>query len=187
MMNRSCNRLRASRWRSSRFVSLSGALLVLLLSGSALAQNQPPTDITLDSQSVDENQAVGTAVGNFSTTDADALDEHTYTLVNGPGGNDNASFDINGNVLETAAVFDAETKSSYNIRVQTDDGTDQFEKPFTITVNDVNDAPVLATIDNQSVNEGDTLNVTLTASDDDGDALTFSTSNLPSFCSLTDA
>jgi hypothetical protein len=41
MMNSSCNRLRASRWLSSRFVSLSGALLVLLLSGSAFAQTAP--------------------------------------------------------------------------------------------------------------------------------------------------
>jgi hypothetical protein len=62
---------------------VTGALLLLLLSGPAFAQNTPPTDIALDSTNVDENQQVGTAVGNFSTTDGDAGDSFTYSLVNG--------------------------------------------------------------------------------------------------------
>ena len=46
---------------------------------------------------------------------------------------------------------------------------------------------MLAPIGNQSVDEGATLNVPLTASDaDTGDTLTFTASGLPSFCSLTD-
>ena len=46
---------------------------------------------------------------------------------------------------------------------------------------------MLAAIGNQSVDEGATLNVPLTASDaDTGDTLTFTASGLPSFCSLTD-
>ena len=50
-----------------------------------------------------------------------------------------------------------------------------------------NAAPVLAAIGNQPVNEGVTLNVPLSATDaDGGDTLTFTTSTLESFCSLTD-
>ena len=68
-----------------------------------------------------ENQAAGTAVGTFSTTDPDAGDTHTYTLVAGTGDTDNASFQISGGQLQTAAMFDFETKSSYTIRVRTTD------------------------------------------------------------------
>jgi hypothetical protein len=55
----------------------------------------------------------GTSVATLSATDADAGDTFTYTLVNGTGSTDNASFTISGNSLRTAAVFDFETKSSY--------------------------------------------------------------------------
>ena len=59
---------------------------------------------------------------------------------------------------------------------------------FSISVGGVNQAPVLAAIGNQSVDEGATLNVPLSASDaDTGDTLTFTASGLPSFCSLTDS
>jgi VCBS repeat-containing protein len=57
----------------------------------------------------------------------------------------------------------------------------------TITVNPVNDAPVLAAIGNQSVNEGGSLSIALSASDADaGDTLSFGVSGLPGFASLTD-
>ena len=94
-----------------------------------------PTDISLSSSSVPENQPVGTVVGMFSASDPDVGDTHTFALVSGAGSTDNASFTIAGSALETAAVFNYETKASYSIRVR---ATDQIglgvEKPFTITV-----------------------------------------------------
>lgn len=40
------------------------------------------------------------------------------------------------------ASFDFETKNSYSIRVQTDDGNGgTFEKQFTITINDLDEIP----------------------------------------------
>jgi len=112
---------------------------------SAAAQvpsNSAPTDISLDNSSILENRPVGTAVGNFSTTDPDTGDTFTYTLVSGSGGADNASFTISGNTLQTTASFDFESKSSYSIRVRTtDQGSLWFEKVFAISVLDTNEAP----------------------------------------------
>jgi len=106
------------------------------------APNQAPTDVSLDDARVDENQAVGAAVGTLSTTDPDAADMHVYRLVAGAGDRDNASFQIAGPVLRTKAVFDYETKNSYGIRVQTDDGDGgTYEEALTITITDVNEAP----------------------------------------------
>ncbi len=106
------------------------------------AANQAPTDINLSSTSVAENLAVETTVGTFSTTDPDTEDSHSYSLVSGDGDSDNGSFTINGSELRTAAEFDYEAKSSYSIRVQTDDNNGgTYEKEFIITITDANDAP----------------------------------------------
>src|SRR5205807_598482 len=50
----------------------------------------------------------------------------------------------------------------------------------------VNQPPVLAPIPNQSVNEGQLLQFTVTATDPDGDALSFAGANLPTGATLTD-
>ena len=95
--------------------------------------NEAPTDIRLSKDSVDENSPSGTGVGRFSSTDADAKDTHTYTLVSGFG--DNTSFTIDEDSLKTAAVFDFEAQSSFSIRVQTRDAAGlTFQKTLTIRV-----------------------------------------------------
>jgi hypothetical protein len=134
--------------------------------------NEAPTDIALSPSSVAENQPSGTAVGTFTTTDQDAGDTHTYTLVAGVGSTDNGSFTISGNTLQTSAVFDFETKSSYSIRVRsTDSGGLFFEKVFTITVNNVNEAPTDITISPSSVAENQPAGTTVgTCSTIDPDA-----------------
>jgi VCBS repeat-containing protein len=105
------------------------------------AQNDPPTDFILSASSIAEHQPAGTTVGTFSTSDPDTGDTPIYILVGGAGDDDNASFTITDDLLQTLASFDHETKSSYSIRVRTDDqngGT--LEKQFTITV--INVAPL---------------------------------------------
>lgn len=97
--------------------------------------NQSPTDITMSSQQVLEEQSSGTTVGTLSAEDPDAGDTHTFSLVSGSGDTDNASFTINGSTLLTNAVFDYETKKSYSIRVQANDGNGgTYEEALTIGV-----------------------------------------------------
>ena len=77
-------------------------------------------------------------IGTLSTTDPDAGNSFTYSLVSGTGDTNNASFAIDGASLKANAVFNFEVKSSYTIRVRsTDQGGLTTEKPFTITVTDV--------------------------------------------------
>jgi hypothetical protein len=97
-----------------------------------------PTALGLSANTIAENQPIGTAVGTFSSTDANPFDTFTYTLVTGTGSTDNGSFQIVGNELRSNAVFDFETKSSYAIRVRTTDDSGRFfEQMFTITISDV--------------------------------------------------
>ena len=107
--------------------------------------NSAPTDIGLTATSIAENNAVNANVGTLSTTDADAGDTFTYSLVAGTGSTDNSSFNISGTSLRASAAFDFETKSSYSIRVRTTDSAGAiFEKQFTITVTDVNEGTTFA-------------------------------------------
>ena len=138
-----------------------------------------PTDLSLDNASVDENQASGTTVGTLSSTDQDSGDSHTYSLVTGTGDTDNGSFKISGDALQTNAIFDFETKSSYSIRIKTDDGNGgSFQKQVTITVTDVNDAPTDISLSNASVDEnqpsGADVGTLSTTDQDAGDSHVYS-------------
>jgi hypothetical protein len=100
-----------------------------------LFSNNPPTDLVLSSTSVPENSATNTTMGTFATTDPDAGDTFTYTLVAGEGDADNSAFRIDGNLLKTAAVFDFESQPSLTIRVRsTDQDGLSLERSFTITI-----------------------------------------------------
>ena len=84
--------------------------------------NNDPFGLSITSDAIDENQPLGTLIGNLSTIDADPGDTHTYSLIAGTGDTDNAQFQISGSSLQSNAVFDFESKNSYSIRIQTDDG-----------------------------------------------------------------
>ena len=163
-----------------------------------LSVDSLPTDITLSSSSVSENRVIGTAVAGLTTTDADAGDGHTYSLVNGGGscpGTNNLSFQIGGNKLLTTAVFDYETKASYVVCVRSDDGRGGvFQKAFTITVTDLpetftsvgsQDGWILEST--ETSNKGGSLNSTTTTFQLGDDAikrqyrsiLSFNTATLP--------
>jgi VCBS repeat-containing protein len=106
--------------------------------------NDAPTAVNLSNNSVPENEPSGTTVGTLSTTDQDAGDTFTYSLVPGPGSTDNGSFSTTGDQLKTAASFDLETKSSYSILVRsTDSNGATEEQTFTINVTNVNEAPAV--------------------------------------------
>jgi hypothetical protein len=109
---------------------------------SAPRVNQAPTALTLTGNTVDEELFANNLVGTFSSTDPNAGDAFTYSLVSGTGSTDNNAFLIVGNQLRSAISFDFESKSSYSIRVRTTDIGGLFvESTFTINVNNINDFP----------------------------------------------
>jgi len=141
-------------------------------------ENSAPSDLLLSSASTPENAISGAVVGTLSTTDPDAGNTFTYTLVSGSGSADNGSFTISGNSLRTAAMFDYETKSNYSVRIRT---TDQdglwYEKAFTITVSNVNETPTDIVLSNSTVAEnqpaGTTVGTLSTTDPDEGNTFTY--------------
>jgi hypothetical protein len=111
--------------------------------------NEPPTDISLSNNSIDENKPSGSLVGNLSQVgDPDSGETYTFSVVtSGCSGSfpDSSSFQTSGSQLQSAVSFNFEAKSSYSICVRVNDPGSpnlSFDKQFTISINDVNDPPV---------------------------------------------
>jgi hypothetical protein len=133
---------------------------------------------------MNEGDSLGVAV---NSTDPDG-DNITLTASNLPSF---GSFTDNGDGTGLISFLPGfgEAGSYPNIQVvATDDGTPGLSDTtaFTLTVGDVNRAPVLDPITDQNMNEGDTLGVAVNSTDPDGDNITLTTANLPSFGSFTD-
>ena len=135
--------------------------------------NEAPHNISLSSNNVDENQPINTLVGNFTASDQDDGDTHTFSLTNNASYPDNAEFNIQNNQLRTSDIFDHETKGTYTIEVRaTDNGTPQqfMDKEFVIIIDDINDAPTNIFLNPADVTENSPLGTfigNLTAADQD--------------------
>lgn len=146
--------------------TLEGNLIINIIDGP-----DAPTAISLSNATIDENEAIGTLIGSFATIDADQANGHTYSFATGAGDTDNGSFQLSNGDLLTAAPIDFETKNSYSIRVRSTDNSGAFtEETFTISINDINEAPTAITVDIIGVAENTPIGTaigTITAIDED--------------------
>ena len=123
----------------------------------------------LDEVEVSENT---TAVLTLATTGANGT--VTYTLDNTQ---DASLFIINGNVLSFKAVPDYETPTCSNnicsVNITANDGVNSTTQTITITVTNANEPPQFTSGNSASVEENSTAVLTLVATDDDGDTVTY--------------
>ncbi len=153
------------------------ALSNVVSATTAPSGNHAPVLTPVGDKSVVEEEALTFVV---SATDADG-DSLTYATGS----------------LPTGAAFDAGThrftwtpargqSGVYHVMFQVGDGRVTVSETIAITVRSgVDQAPVLAAIGNKSVSENVALSFSLSATDPDGDPLTFSSTALPSGASLT--
>jgi hypothetical protein len=94
-----------------------------------------PTAVTIDDTTVLPTNVAGDFLSNISTTDANAGEAHTYTLVSGAGSNENGNFSISGHQLRAATSFAALTGVPQRIRIRSTDGSGlSVEGSFVLTV-----------------------------------------------------
>ncbi len=110
--------------------------------------SEAPSDIELrDSDGVREDSPAGTAVETLVARDDDTGDGHTYELVSGDGGTDNALFAIEGDTLRTTSAFDYEAGAVRSVLVRTTDSTGQsLTKQLSVDILDIDDAAVISRI-----------------------------------------
>jgi hypothetical protein len=115
---------------------------------------EAPTDILLSSNNIDENIATWTLVWDLSSTDQDVWDTFTYTLVAWTWSDDNASFSITWTWVFVEWNINFEAKATYSILVRS---TDSFwlttDKQFSITINNLNEAPIDLTLSGSTIDE----------------------------------
>jgi murein DD-endopeptidase MepM/ murein hydrolase activator NlpD len=83
--------------------------------------NQAPTNIVLDKKPASGQLPIGTALGNFSSTDPNTGDTFTYSLVSGLGDTNNNLFKIVCGQLQTNSILNTAGEFNYSIRVRTTD------------------------------------------------------------------
>ncbi len=134
--------------------------------------NEIPVGINSAALELDENLPSSTLIGKFTTVDNDTSNTHTYYLAPGDGSDDNYSFYIYGDQLLSLESFNYETKKEFKIRVRsTDQNSLSLEKTFTVYIKNVNEAPSLISLSNDTLNDNaSALSVVgvLTTTDEDG-------------------
>ena len=143
--------------------------------------NMPPTVDPINDATVAEGGSINIA---FTSQDADG-DDMTFAPTTLPGfcslndGNGAGSIDCNPQAGDA---------NVYNITITVEDDAPvpaQGSTSFQLTVG-ANTPPEIDPIPNQTVSEGEILNIPVNSTDADGDAIVLSTANLPAFCALTD-
>lgn len=127
--------------------------------------NDAPVFAATGNQSMSEDTSANFTL-NASDVDGDSL---TYSIQSSAP---SLGASISGNVLTASPLPDY--NGNYTVTVQVSDGSLTDTDVFTITVNNVNDAPVLAAVSSQSLNEDTSTSVSLSATDADGDSLSYS-------------
>ncbi len=122
-----------------------------------------------------ENAGANAAVGTLQTTDPDAGDTFTYTLVAGTGVDRQRRLQHPRQQPARQRLVRLRGRELLHVRIRTTDaGGLFFEKAFTITVTNVNETPTCASPQSGTTAEDVDLNDNLLCTDVDGDSLTYS-------------
>lgn len=112
-----------------------GGIFAETVTLEVLDANDTPTWITLSANTIVEGSAISATIGTFSSTDQDAIETFTYSLVSGTGSADNDSFDIVDGALVVSDTLDYDSQALYKIRVRTtDSGSATYDQQFTVIV-----------------------------------------------------
>ncbi|MGL1889913.1 MAG: hypothetical protein OCD76_25600, partial [Reichenbachiella sp.] len=153
-----------SRTGASAYVHGDAAYVGLGRSGSTypmtfdtyFEENVLPTNLSISSDGISENQPMGTLVSVLTAEDQDEFYGFIHELTAGDGTNDegNDAFYISNDSLYSDLMFNYEIQNAYSIYLSAIDSRGGvYEKAFTINVTDVNDTPDSLWVSNLTVNE----------------------------------
>jgi len=148
--------------------------ITITVAGSGDATSSQPSLATIGNKAVNEAEQLTFSI---SASDPDG-DPITYSASGLPSG---ASFSSQS--FTWTPTYDQ--AGTYQVTFVASDGQDQDTEAITITVTNVNRAPALSTIGDQSVDEQTALAFTVSADDPDEDAVTYSATSLPTGARFT--
>lgn len=135
---------------------------------------ETPTNLSLSSTSIFENNTVNQIIGTISNNEPD--NTVTYSIV--PNVGDYTAFNINENKLRASIVFNYELKNLYTVRIRATDIFNSIkEQTFLIGIQNDVENPTNITLSSTTITSSNAPNAiigTLTATDPEGSSLTFS-------------
>jgi Ca2+-binding RTX toxin-like protein len=155
----------------------SAPLTQLLTIGNV---NEAPTNTSQTSKALAENSGAGTVVASLSGTDPEGQ-VLTYSTIGAP-----SFIAVSGtNLVLSSASLNYEAATSYNFTIRATDTAGLFsDVTFTLSVTDVNEAPVITSASQASIAENagpSTVIANFAAVDPENQAITYSLINAPSF------
>jgi hypothetical protein len=135
-----------------------------------VAVNQAPVLAAIGNKGVDEGDVQYISI-NATDPDGDSL---IYSAGDLPSG---ATFDAANRLFRWSPNFDQ--AGVYSITFSVSDGALTDSEQISVTVNNVNRTPVLNPVGTKTIGEGLSLSFTISGSDPDGDAVSYSAENLP--------
>ena len=141
-----------------------------------VVSNMPPNIFAIDSVTIQEDSSANVTL---SATDIDG-DALTYSAVS-----DTNAVTVSVSSSTLTLTPNANWNGVANIKAYASDGSLKDSTTFTLTVTPINDAPVITAVSNDSTDEETEKSIVLSASDVDGDALTYSASSDTSAVAVT--
>ncbi len=132
--------------------------------------NRPPVLESIGAQTLTEGDQYNLLI-HATDPDNDTL---TFHAENYPAG-----FVFLPEIPSVSWIPGHDQAGTYHVTFSVFDGTATVSETVTFTVNNGNEAPVLDAIGDQTISEGNVLEFVVTASDANGDALSYSASDLP--------
>jgi hypothetical protein len=150
----------------------------LASNGVAFTINRPPTLAVVANQTNAEGNVVSLQLVG-SDPDGNPI---TYSATNLPGGLSlNASTGLISGTLSTTSA------GNYSVTATVADATLSASRSFSWTVTNVNHAPTLAAVPNQTSAENSVISLQLVGTDADADTLSYGATNLPGGLSINAA
>ncbi|WP_319506853.1 putative Ig domain-containing protein [uncultured Methanolobus sp.] len=137
--------------------------------------DRAPELTTIDNKTADENEPLSFTI-SANDPDGDAV---TYSTIGLPSG---ANF--NSGTGEFNWTPDYEDSGNYNVEFIATANSLTDSENITIVVENVDRKPEFATINNKEVNENELITFTISATDPDGDSVTYSATTLPKGANL---
>lgn len=122
-------------WHRCAARSIIGAVTAFFVLLSPALAPAAPTSVVVDHLTIRPENVSGDFLSNLSSPDPETGVPHTFTLVSGPGSEENGNFSIAGHQLRVAVNFTALTGEPQRVRIRSTDPAAAFvEGAFVFTV-----------------------------------------------------
>ncbi|OUR75450.1 hypothetical protein A9Q83_18735 [Alphaproteobacteria bacterium 46_93_T64] len=139
--------------------------------------NAAPNSVTLNTNSIGEDAAIGDVVGTVTAVDPES-GTLSYSLSDDASGL--FTIDASTGEIKVATGLDFETATSHSVTVDVSDGTNITQEIFNLNVGDVDEAAHSVALDTNSIDEGASVGDvvgTVSATDPESGTLSYSLSD----------